>query len=79
MIDEIRGTGLIWGIEFVTAGAAGAALIELARNGLLVSPCLSSITTIRLLPPMVASAAQVTEALEILAATLPELEAYVPA
>jgi putrescine aminotransferase len=75
-IVEVRGTGLIWGIEFSTAGTAGAALLELARRGLLVSPCLSAISTIRLLPPMVVSADQVEQGLEILAATLPSLGTY---
>ncbi len=76
LIAEVRGAGLIWGLEFATPGAAGAALIELAHGGLLVSPCLSSNNTIRLLPPMVASLEQVEGALEILAATLPSLRAY---
>ncbi len=75
-IVEVRGTGLIWGIEFSTAGAAGGALLELAQRGLLVSPCLSSTCTIRLLPPMVASTEQVDQSLEILAATLPSLRSY---
>lgn len=76
VIAEVRGAGLIWGLEFATPGAAGAALIELAHGGLLVSPCLSSNTTIRLLPPMVASPEQIEGALEILAATLLSLGAY---
>lgn len=75
-IADLRGRGLIWGIEFATPGAAGAALVELAQRGLLVSPCLSSNKTIRLLPPMVASPQQVDEALKILEETLPSLEAY---
>lgn len=76
LIAEVRGTGLIWGLEFVTPGAAGAALIELSQRGLLVSPCLSSNSTIRLLPPMVTSTEEVDRALEALAATMPTLTAY---
>jgi putrescine aminotransferase len=76
-IAEIRGNGLIWGIEFAAPGAAGAALVGLAQRGLLVSPCLSSTSTVRLLPPMVTSPGQAADALAILAATLPELEPYV--
>ena len=79
VITQVRGAGLIWGIEFPSPGAAGAALVGLAQNGLLVSPCLSSTSTVRLLPPMVTSADQVADALAILAATLPELEPYVQA
>lgn len=76
VIYELRGTGLIWGLEFVTPGAAGAALIELAHRGLLVSPCLSSNRTIRLLPPAVTSPAQIADALAILNVTLPLLRSY---
>lgn len=77
VIAEVRGAGLIWGIEFASPGAAGAALIELAQKGLLVSPCLSSTSTVRLLPPMATTPDQAADALAILAATLPELEPYV--
>ncbi|MGN6256102.1 MAG: aspartate aminotransferase family protein [Solirubrobacterales bacterium] len=77
LIVEIRGEGLIWGIEFATPGAAGAALIEFAQSGLLVSPCLSSNTTVRLLPPMVTTREQAEKALEIVAETLPSLTGYV--
>lgn len=79
VIAEVRGAGLIWGIEFASPGAAGAALIDLAQKGLLVSPCLSSTSTVRLLPPMVTSPDQAADALAILSATLPELEPYVQA
>ena len=76
VIHEVRGTGLIWGIEFVTSAAAGGALIELAHRGLLVSPCLSSTSTIRLLPPTVTSPEQLERALEILNTALPLLTPY---
>lgn len=79
LIADVRGAGLIWGIELASPGAAGAALIELARRGLLVSPCLSSASTVRLLPPMVTSPEQATDALSILGTTLPELWPYVEA
>jgi putrescine aminotransferase len=79
VITEVRGAGLIWGIEFASPGAAGAALIELAQKGLLVSPCLSSTSTVRLLPPMVTTPGQAADALAILAATLPGLESCVEA
>jgi putrescine aminotransferase len=75
-IVEVRGNGLLWGIEFATTGAAGVALMELAQRGLLVSPCLSSNRTIRLLPPTVTSLEQVDEALKKIEASLPSLEGY---
>ncbi|WP_242587241.1 aminotransferase class III-fold pyridoxal phosphate-dependent enzyme [Streptomyces sp. MST-110588] len=44
------GRGLLWGIDFSAAHAAGEVVVELANAGLLVSPCLSRPTTVRLLP-----------------------------
>jgi putrescine aminotransferase len=79
VIADVRGAGLMWGIEFASPGAAGAALIDLAQEGLLVSPCLSSTSTVRLLPPMVTSLDQAADALAIMGATLPGLEPYVQA
>ncbi|WP_037860615.1 aspartate aminotransferase family protein [Streptomyces sp. NRRL S-241] len=61
-----HGRGLLWGIEFTTPGAAGEAVVSLAGNGLLVSPCLGRPTTVRLLPPLVTSGAELDEALDIL-------------
>ncbi len=66
-IAAIQGAGLLWGVKCVSPAVAGALLIELAHQGLLVSPCLSSTDTIRLLPPMVASSSQIDEALRLLA------------
>lgn len=77
VITEVRGEGLIWGIELASPGAAGAALLELATNGLLVSPCLSSNRTIRLLPPMVTEIAQVEAALQILGSAMAAVHAYI--
>ena len=71
LVSEVRGMGLIWGVEFTTPAAAGAALVELGQHGLLVSPCLSAIDTIRLLPPMVATDAEIERALEVVAEVLP--------
>jgi putrescine aminotransferase len=40
--------------------------VELAQLGLVVSPCLSRPSTVRLLPPLVASDGEVAQALELL-------------
>jgi putrescine aminotransferase len=76
IVTDVRGAGLLWGIEFATPGMAGSALVELGQRGLLVSPCLSSPRTIRLLPPMVATDEQVDRALELLAGALDEAESF---
>ncbi len=70
VVVDVRGQGLLWGLELASPGIAGTVLVELAQRGLLVSPCLSARQTIRLLPPMVASDDQIDAALEILEAAI---------
>lgn len=66
LITEVRGTGLLWGIDLRSRAAAGEVFVELAEQGLLVSPCLGSPQTIRLLPPMVTTAAELERAMRAL-------------
>ncbi|GAA2149034.1 aspartate aminotransferase family protein [Kitasatospora kazusensis] len=78
VVTEVRGRGLLRGIDFSSPQAAGSVVVELAAAGLLVSPCLSSPTTVRLLPPLVSTAADVAEAAEILDAAIAVAERTVP-
>jgi putrescine aminotransferase len=66
VVVAVRGRGLLWGLECASREAAGWLLTELAPRGLLVSPCLGDPATIRLLPPLVTSDAQLARALTIL-------------
>ncbi|MEU1408310.1 aminotransferase class III-fold pyridoxal phosphate-dependent enzyme [Streptomyces sp. NPDC005728] len=66
VMTGFRGRGLLWGITFASAHAAGEMVIELAKAGLLVSPCLSSPTTIRLLPPLCTTSGELADALDLL-------------
>ncbi|MEU8685633.1 aspartate aminotransferase family protein [Streptomyces sp. NPDC048611] len=66
LIREVRGQGLLWGVEFATPAAAGEVLMELGRNGLVVSPCLGRPEVLRLLPPLIATDEEAKEALAIL-------------
>lgn len=68
LIVEVRGRGLLWGIELASAGQAGSLLLELAASGLLTSPCLSCPTTIRLAPPITTTDEQLERASNILRA-----------
>jgi putrescine aminotransferase len=70
IVIEFRGAGLMWGIEFATPALAGTVLTQLVDRGLLVSPCLSSVRTIRLLPPMVVTDEQLDHAFDVLSTTL---------
>lgn len=73
VIIEVRGSGLLWGVQLASPVAAGEMLLGVAHRGLLVSPCLSSSDTIRLMPPMVATKSQVESALAIIDETAAEL------
>lgn len=66
LITEVRGRGLLWGVEFTSAAIAGDVLLELGQQGLVVSPCLGRPEVLRLLPPLVASDEEVEEALATL-------------
>ncbi|MER7673627.1 aspartate aminotransferase family protein [Kitasatospora sp. NPDC096128] len=65
-VREVRGRGLLRGVDLDTPAHAGAMVLELAARGLLVSPCLGRPTTIRLLPPLVATEAELAEAFGVL-------------
>jgi putrescine aminotransferase len=77
LVREVRGQGLLWGVDLATPAIAGSVLVELADAGLLVSPCLSSRHTIRLLPPMVTTPAELQRALEALAAAFAATEEFI--
>ncbi|WP_455409999.1 aspartate aminotransferase family protein [Streptomyces hiroshimensis] len=66
LITEVRGRGLLWGVEFATSAVSGDVLMELGRKGLVVSPCLGQPEVLRLLPPLVATAEEAEEALALL-------------
>jgi putrescine aminotransferase len=78
VVTEVRGRGLIWGVDLVTPQHAGELLIELARQSLLVSPCLSRPETVRLLPPIVAGPEEVDRALAALDRAVEHARATVP-
>jgi acetylornithine/N-succinyldiaminopimelate aminotransferase len=62
VVRDVRGTGLIWGIEL--AAEAAPLVAEALERGLLINRTAS--TVVRLLPPLVISPAELDEALGIL-------------
>jgi putrescine aminotransferase len=66
VVTEVRGRGLIWGVDLVDAEHAGEVTFGLIERGLLVSHCLSRPQTLRLLPPTVAGPDEIDRALAAL-------------
>lgn len=66
VFTELRGRGLLWGLECTSPQVAGHVLIELSAEGLLVSPCLGRPEVIRLLPPAVSGTAELEAAFHAL-------------
>lgn len=70
-IGDVRGLGLLVGSEFVTsdgkpdAATAQAAQQAAAQKGLLLLTCGPFMNVVRMIPPLVVTAEQVDEALEI--------------
>jgi len=77
-IGDVRGPGLMVGVEFVKPGpgrepdgsTAKAAIARAADLGLLVLTCGSSSHVVRWIPPIDVSAAEISEAVEIFGETL---------
>jgi putrescine aminotransferase len=59
LVREVRGVGLLIGIECAAAGLAGELLIELVSQKVLVNHSLNSSTVLRLTPPAVITPAEV--------------------
>ncbi|ATL69085.1 aspartate aminotransferase family protein [Nocardia terpenica] len=78
-IGDVRGLGLMVGAEFVSATgepdtATAAAAQRLAVDkGLLLLTCGAHMNVVRMIPPLIVSAAQIDDALEIWSAVLAEL------
>ena len=63
MIKEVRGLGLIWGLEMTQEGAPVVAACR--ERGLLINCTQGNI--LRLLPPLIVSKEEIDRGLEILA------------
>jgi putrescine aminotransferase len=66
VVAAVRCAGLMFGLDLRSPATAGEVFTGLAENGLLVSPCLASPCTIRLLPPMVTTDGEIGRALDAL-------------
>ena len=64
LVREVRGAGLLIGIELVDAGAAGEFLLEMVDRGVVVNHSLNAHPVVRLTPPAVLSPSQEARLLE---------------
>ncbi|MHB1127039.1 MAG: aminotransferase class III-fold pyridoxal phosphate-dependent enzyme [Bacillota bacterium] len=65
VISEVRGKGLLLGIEFVKDGAGGFIISELLNSGVIVLHSLNKNSVIRFMPPAVISEDQLEKALQV--------------
>ncbi|HET8956377.1 MAG TPA: aspartate aminotransferase family protein [Solirubrobacterales bacterium] len=79
VVVTVHGAGLMHALELATPAMAGSMLLDLAQAGLLVSPCLSAPSSLRLLPPMVTGDDELDTALELLDGTLAVARRFAPA
>ncbi|MFD4561392.1 aspartate aminotransferase family protein [Streptomyces sp. NPDC058469] len=64
LVREVRGAGLLIGIELVDAGAAGEFLLEMVDRGVVINHSLNAHPVVRLTPPAVLSPSQEARLLE---------------
>ena len=77
-VGDVRGLGLMVGVEFTTEGApdrdrATAAQQLAARKGLLLLTCGAFMNVVRMIPPLIVTARQVEDALGIWSEVLAEI------
>lgn len=70
LVREVRGAGLLIGIELVDAGAAGEFLLEMVDHGVVVNHSLNAHPVVRLTPPAVLSPSQEARLLEAVEGSL---------
>ncbi|MFC5802660.1 aspartate aminotransferase family protein [Streptomyces formicae] len=76
-VTEIRGEGLMIGLQAATPAVAGRILVEAAKRGVLLSFCLSDRSVLRVYPPAVVGEQELADGLnriaEAVAVTPPDL------
>lgn len=73
LIKEVRGRGLMIGIELTTEGIGGMLISELTKRNLLAAYTLNSPQVIRVEPPLIITEKEVTKVVEIFSAAFKEV------
>ncbi|WP_328744904.1 aspartate aminotransferase family protein [Streptomyces sp. NBC_00285] len=69
-IREVRGEGLMIGVDTASPGVAGQLVLEAAKHGVLLSFCLSNPRVLRVYPPAVIGQDDLDEGLDAIAAAV---------
>lgn len=77
-VTAVRGRGLLWGVDFASPELSGEIMLDVLRAGMIVSPCLSRPTTLRLLPPIIAGPQHIEQAMYILNTAVRAADLAVP-
>lgn len=72
LISEVRGQGLMIGVEFAMDEVGELVIGQLVKRGMIAAYTLNNPRVIRMEPPLVVSEAQITQALEIFDAAVAE-------
>lgn len=77
VIADVRGMGLMLGMEFPSAGVAGAIMAELFQRGILAVYTLNNDRVIRLIPPLVILEDQLNRALDQIRDAVQSVNEYI--
>lgn len=78
VIREVRGRGLMLGLELMHEGLGGALMSELMSRHVLAVYTLNNPTVIRIIPPLVITEQQIAHALDALHASMAVVDAMAP-
>lgn len=77
VIKEVRGKGLLIGLELTKEGAGGLLMAELIEHGILVAYTLNNPKVIRIEPPLVITSEKIDQALRVLDAALGKVNSVI--
>jgi len=66
LIKEIRGRGLMWGVEFYNETDSQLAMLSIIKEGVLLDYCNNKKDTLKILPPLVVQKHEIDEILDLI-------------
>lgn len=77
VIKDVRGKGLLIGIELTTPGAGGMLLAELVSRGILIIPSLNNFAIMRICPPLIIGYDLIDRVLETVDGVMGEIDTVI--